>query len=196
VRLAVSGPPAATNLVWRGTNTYNWDTTTTKWASSAGGDVFYNLDWVLFDRQRFQLATGESGHHARARCHSIQRGQELHLRRQRRIKRTGSPLAKSGSGILTIATTNSSYTGNILVTGGTLQTVSGASIGQWRADNQRWRHIRPALQRELAVHREHCHCAGERDREHRVRHFGERLFRKFLFRQQQQCAEYRRQPGL
>jgi autotransporter-associated beta strand protein len=128
VRLGVSGPPAVTNLVWRGTNTYDWDTATTNWASDAGADVFYNLDWVLFDD------TGSNAQPVNLTTTVAPAVIQVSAAKSYTFGGNGAltgpgPLTKSGSGTLTIATTNSSYTGNILLTGGTLQTASGASIG-------------------------------------------------------------------
>lgn len=48
VWLVVSGSPAA-SLVWQGTNSNNWDLTTTNWLNGTSADSFYNLDSVQFD---------------------------------------------------------------------------------------------------------------------------------------------------
>jgi autotransporter-associated beta strand protein len=128
VRLSVSGPPAVTNLIWQGTNGYNWDTITTNWTSAAGADAFYNLDWALFDdsgsnAQPVNLATALAPAVIR-----VSAAKDYTFSGAGALSGPG-PLTKSGSGTLTITTTNSSYTGNIFVTGGTLQLVSGAGIG-------------------------------------------------------------------
>jgi autotransporter-associated beta strand protein len=48
VLLDVAGSPPAT-LVWSGTNSSAWDTSTTNWLNSGAADKFYNFDTVVFN---------------------------------------------------------------------------------------------------------------------------------------------------
>jgi autotransporter-associated beta strand protein len=128
VWLVVSGPlPAA--LLWQGTNGSSWDTSTTNWLNTVTADKFYNLDNVTFNDG---AANGNVTLAA-----TLQPGSMLITNNALAYSLNGSgtltgsgTLAKSGPGTLTVSTTNSSFTGNILLTGGTLTVGgNGASLG-------------------------------------------------------------------
>jgi autotransporter-associated beta strand protein len=119
VQLAVTG--AAGSLVWQGTNGNNWDNATTNWLNASAADKFYNLDIVRFDdtatngnvsiigavQPAMVLVTNNS------LAYTISNGVLAGI--------TG--LTKSGSGMLTLNSSNS-FGGGTLVNGGTLQLVN------------------------------------------------------------------------
>ncbi len=126
VRLNVSGPPAA-SLVWRGTNGVNWDTSTVNWDNGGTPDVFYNLDAVTFDDTGSNATSVTLPASVSPAAIVVNSSQNYTL--------NGSPLTgggavtKLGSSTLTIANTNSIYTGAINVFGGSLVLGAGCTVG-------------------------------------------------------------------
>ena len=127
VWLVVSGLPAA-NLVWQGTNGSAWDNSTTNWLNGAAADRFYNVDTVTFNDTSTNGAVALTG--------TLQPGAMLVTNNSPAYWFTGSgaltgsgTLTKAGPGTLTISTTNSTYTGNILLTGGALWDNAGTNLG-------------------------------------------------------------------
>ena len=126
LKLNISGTPAA-NLVWRGTNGANWDTSTVNWANGSTPDTFYNLDTVLFDD------TGSNA--ANVTLPSSVSPAAINVNASQNYTFSGSPLTgggaltKLGGGTLTIANTNNSFAGWVNIFGGTLALGSGGSIG-------------------------------------------------------------------
>ena len=126
--LTVSGSPAAT-LIWQGTNGSAWDSSTTNWLNGVVADRFYNVDTVTFNDTSTNGTVTLTG--------ALQPGAVLVSNNTLAYTLGGSgaligssPLTKTGSGTLNLTTTNSSYTGNILLTGGTLNMGgAGASLG-------------------------------------------------------------------
>ncbi len=128
VALVVSGSPAA-NLIWQGTNSSAWDIATTNWLNGVVADRFYTIDSVLFDDSSTNGTVSLIG--------ALQPGSLLVSNNSLTYTFGGSgsltgssPLTKAGSGTLNLNTTNSSFTGNIMLTGGTLNMVAaGSSLG-------------------------------------------------------------------
>jgi autotransporter-associated beta strand protein len=127
VWLVVSGSPAA-NLIWQGTNGSAWDNVTTNWLNGAVADKFYNVDTVTFNDTSTNGAVSLTG--------TCQPGALLVTNNSLAYTLGGSgaltgsgTLTKAGSGTLTISTTNSSYTGNIFLTGGATWASVGANLG-------------------------------------------------------------------
>ena len=124
--LNVSGTPAA-NLIWRGTNGVNWDTATVNWDNAAIGDIFYNLDSVLFDDSGANPASVTLAVPVSPAAIIVNATQNYTF--------SGSPLTgggaltKLGSSTLTIANSNSAYTGNLNLFGGTLAATAGSALG-------------------------------------------------------------------
>jgi autotransporter-associated beta strand protein len=126
-RLSVAGN--AVSLVWSGTNGGAWDlSTTTNWLNGSAADEFYNLDFVRFDD------TSTNGNVSLAG--TLQPAAILVTNNFRAYTFGGSgalggfgTLTKAGSGTLTLSTTNGSYTGNILLTGGSTWAGVGANLG-------------------------------------------------------------------
>ncbi|HTL71948.1 MAG TPA: autotransporter-associated beta strand repeat-containing protein [bacterium] len=128
VSLVVSGSPAA-NLIWQGTNGSVWDTVTTNWLNGTSADRFYTIDSVIFNDTSTNGMVALTG--------ALQPGALLVSNNALAYTLGGSgalagssPLTKAGSGTLNLNTTNSSYTGTILITGGTLNmAAAGSSLG-------------------------------------------------------------------
>ena len=126
--LTVSGSPAAT-LIWQGTNGSAWDSSTTNWLNGAVADRFYNVDTVTFNDTSTNGTVTLTG--------ALQPGAVLVTNNSLAYTLGGSgaligssPLTKAGSSTLNLTTTNSSYSGNILLTGGMLNMGgAGASLG-------------------------------------------------------------------
>ena len=126
--LTVSGSPAAA-LIWQGTNGSAWDSSTTNWLNGSVADRFYNVDTVTFNDTSTNGTVALTG--------ALQPGALLVSNNTLAYTLGGSgalsgssPLTKTGSGTLNLNTTNSSYSGNISLTGGTLNLgASGASLG-------------------------------------------------------------------
>jgi autotransporter-associated beta strand protein len=118
VALVVSGSPAA-NLIWQGTNGSAWDTATTNWFNGAAADRFYTVDSVIFNDTSTNGTVTLTG--------ALQPGSLLVSNNALAYTFGGSgaltgssPLTKTGPGTLYLNTTNSSFTGNIVLAGGTL----------------------------------------------------------------------------
>ena len=127
VALVVSGAPSA-NLIWQGTNGSAWDTATTNWFNGAAADRFYTIDSVTFTDSSTNGTVSLTG--------ALQPGAVLVTNNSLAYGFTGSgaltgsgTLTKSGLGTLTISTTNSAYTGNLLLTGGATWASVGANLG-------------------------------------------------------------------
>ncbi len=124
--LNVSGTPAA-NLIWRGTNGVNWDTSTVNWANGSSGDIFYNLDAALFDDSGANPASVTLTTSVSPAAITVNSTQNYTF--------SGSPftgsgaLTKLGSSTLTIANSNSAYSGGINIFGGTLAVAAGSALG-------------------------------------------------------------------
>ena len=126
--LTVSGSPAAT-LIWQGTNGSAWDSSTTNWLNGSVADRFYNVDTVTFNDTSTNGTVALTG--------ALQPGALIVSNNTLTYTLGGSgalsgssPFTKTGSGTLNLNTTNSSYTGNISLTGGTLNLgAAGASLG-------------------------------------------------------------------
>ena len=128
VALVVSGSPAA-NLIWQGTNGSIWDTATTNWFNGVAADRFYTIDSVIFNDTSTNGTVSLAG--------AMQPGSLLVSNSALAYTLGGSgsltgssPLTKTGSGTLNLNTTNSSFTGAISLTGGTLNMgAAGSTLG-------------------------------------------------------------------
>ncbi len=124
--LNVSGTPAA-NLIWRGTNGVNWDTSTVNWDNGSGGAIFYNLDSVRFDDSGANPASVTLTTSVSPAAITVNSTQNYTF--------SGSPLTgsgvltKLGSSTLTLANANSAYSGGINIFGGTLSAAAGSALG-------------------------------------------------------------------
>ena len=128
--LVVTGvaPPQA--LTWRGDgigNTWNI-ATTTNWLNGNTPSVFHTGDDVTFDN------TGSNSPAINLATTLTPGGVTVAASNNYTFSGAGTlsglgTLTKSGSGTLTIGTTNSLYSGNVFVNGGTLALTSGSSLG-------------------------------------------------------------------
>ncbi|HEU6448251.1 MAG TPA: autotransporter-associated beta strand repeat-containing protein [Verrucomicrobiae bacterium] len=127
VWLVVSGTPSA-NLIWQGTNGSSWDSSTTNWLNGSVADKFYNADSVRFDDTSANGTVTLAG--------TLQPGLLLVSNNVLDYAFGGSgawtgssPLIKSGSGSLSINTTNSAYSGTVNLAGGTTFLGNANSLG-------------------------------------------------------------------
>ncbi len=128
VWLVVSGVPAA-NLIWQGTNGSAWDTATTNWLNGTAADRFYTIDSVIFNDTSTNGTVSLTG--------ALQPGAVLVTNNSLTYTLGGSgaltgsaTLTKTGPGLLNLNTTNSNYSGNIVLAGGSLYMAStGSSLG-------------------------------------------------------------------
>jgi autotransporter-associated beta strand protein len=124
VQLVVTGN--ASSLVWQGTNGNNWDNATTNWLNSSAADKFYNLDLVRFDDTSTNGNVSIIG--------TVQPANVLVTNNSLAYTIGGgvlggiTSLIKSGSGMLTLNSSNS-YGGGTFVNGGTLQFVNNYYAG-------------------------------------------------------------------
>ena len=126
LKLNVTGTPAA-SLVWRGTNGVNWDTSTLNWANGTTPDVFYNLDAVTFDDTGANPASVTLPASVSPAAITVNSTQNYTFSGSPIIG--GGALTKLGSGTLTLANSNSAYSGNLNLFGGTLSAAAGSALG-------------------------------------------------------------------
>jgi autotransporter-associated beta strand protein len=117
------------NLVWHGDGTTNaWNLSVSNWLDGGSASLFKNSDVVTFDD------TGSASPAINLTTTVAPGGiyfndnQNYTLSGVGALSGSGS-FSKTGTGTLTIGTTNSSYTGSINISGGTLALNSGTSIG-------------------------------------------------------------------
>lgn len=130
VGLVVTGTAPPQDLVWRGDGFANtWDVgSTTNWLNGTTPAVFHTGDSVTFDDTGSNLPNINLA--AALTASEIQVGAAKNYTFNGIGALAGlAALAKSGSGTLTIATTNSSYSGSVAVNGGTLALAPGSSLG-------------------------------------------------------------------
>jgi autotransporter-associated beta strand protein len=116
--LVVGGSPAG-DLVWRGLVNSSWDTATSNWLNGAVSDRFYNLDTVWFDD------TGLSAPIVNVTTAVTPAAVTVNLSGTYTFGGPGGlagpgTFTKTGPGTLNMNLTNTSFTGNVLVSGGTL----------------------------------------------------------------------------
>jgi hypothetical protein len=105
----------------------NWDTTTYNWANGSAPDLFYNLDAVIFDD------TGANPSSVTLTTSLSPAG--ITVNSSQNYTFSGSPfigggtLTKLGGSTLTIANSNSAWTGNLNIFSGTLSAAAGSSLG-------------------------------------------------------------------
>jgi autotransporter-associated beta strand protein len=118
VQLVVSGTPAA-SLVWRGFVNGNWNTTTSNWLNGAVSDPFYNLDTVLFDDTGLNVPTVNLTATVTPAAITVNSSGTYTFNGPAALTGPGT-FTKTGSGTLNLNITNTSFSGNVLVSGGTL----------------------------------------------------------------------------
>jgi autotransporter-associated beta strand protein len=119
VQLAVTG--SASSLVWQGTNGNNWDNATTNWMNASAADKFYNLDQVRFDDTATNGNVSIIGVVQPATV--LVTNNSLAYTISNGVLAGITSLTKSGSGMLTLNSSNS-FGGGTWVNGGTLQLVN------------------------------------------------------------------------
>jgi autotransporter-associated beta strand protein len=127
--VCVSTIPQPLSVIWRGDNVLNnWDTVSTNWLNGTNLEVFAQDDTVTFsDTGSDNPAINLVGTLPPAAINVIA-AQNYAFSGNGALG--GSALfTKSGLGTLTINTTNSSYSGNFNITGGTLAIGNSADIG-------------------------------------------------------------------
>jgi autotransporter-associated beta strand protein len=126
IQLIVSGN--AGSLLWQGTNGTSWDTSTTNWFNGTTADQYYNLDTVTFDDTAATATPSLAAGLQPAAILVTNNSLAYTFGGSGNLTGTG-PLIKTGSGTLTVATVNNSYSGSITVNGGTLAVASGDNLG-------------------------------------------------------------------
>ena len=127
--LQASGAPG--NLVWAGTPVNTWDTTSMNWKNSGTADKFYTNDNVTFDDT---ASTGTVVLNT-----SVQPSSVIFNNNVLNYTLSGSGgisgptgLTKSGSGLLTMTNYNT-YSGNTIVSGGTLEFLAASWLRHTRS---------------------------------------------------------------
>jgi len=125
VQLIVTG--SAASLVWQGTNGSNWDlATTANWLNGSAADEFYNLDVVRFDDTSTNGDVSIIGVVQPASV--LVTNNSLSYTIGDGVLGGSTSLIKSGSGMLTLNSSNS-FTGGTLVNGGMLQLANNNYAG-------------------------------------------------------------------
>jgi fibronectin-binding autotransporter adhesin len=125
VQLVVTGN--AGSLVWQGTNGSNWDlSTTVNWLNGSTADEFYNLDTVQFDDTSTNGNVSIVG--AVLPASVLVTNNLVNYTIGGGVLGGGTGLVKSGSGMLTLNSSNS-FSGGTLVNGGTLQLLNNYYAG-------------------------------------------------------------------
>lgn len=120
-------PPS--NLTWRGDGATNlWNTSVSNWLNGASTAAFKNGDAVTFDDSGSTSPAVTLSGTVSPGAVLFNNTQNYTLSGSGALSGSGS-LTKSGTGLATIGTTNSSYTGSINVNTGMLALVSSASLG-------------------------------------------------------------------
>ncbi len=120
-------PPA--NLTWRGDGSTNaWNTTASNWLNNASPAVFKNTDVVTFDDTGSNSPAIKLSGTLAPGAILFNDEQNYALAGSGVLSGSGT-LTKTGSGTLNVGTTNSGFSGSINISGGSVELVSGASIG-------------------------------------------------------------------
>jgi len=133
VTLTLSGAPAS--MKWNSTVSGTWDATAQNWLKVGGGiDAFFTGDAALFDDSVAGVQTAitiPAGVVIVPGSITVNSANNYSISGSGKISGT-TGITKSGSGTLTINTTND-YTGDVTISGGTLkagsQTALGATVG-------------------------------------------------------------------
>lgn len=122
-----TAPPA--NLTWRGDGTTNfWNTTASNWLDGAGADAFKNGDVCTFDDTGSSTPAINLTGTVSPGAILFSDNQNYSLLGNGAFSGGGS-FSKTGTGMLTIGTTNSSYSGSVNIGGGTVVMNTGTSFG-------------------------------------------------------------------
>jgi len=125
VQLLVGGSPAA-SLVWRGLVNNNWDTVASNWLNSAIPDRFFNLDTVSFDDTGLSAPIVNLTSAVTPAAVTVDSSGTYTFGGHGGLAGPGT-LTKTGSGTLDMNLTNTGFTGNVLVSGGTLNMQTSGS---------------------------------------------------------------------
>lgn len=126
VRVQVSGTPDS--LVWQGDAVSNrWELSSTNWQFAGSPAPFFQLDNVTFDDAGSESPAINLLTSVRPASVLISGAKNYTFSGAGKIS-GATGLAKQGSGILTLNTTND-FTGAIVISGGTLKTGNGSALG-------------------------------------------------------------------
>ena len=126
VQLVVTGNP--TTLVWRGLADRNWDAATTNWVNGATPERFYNFDTVVFDDMGAAVPTINLTTAVNPAAIIVNTSTDRTFAGPGVLTGAGT-LTKSGGGTLNIVNSNGTFSGNVMLTGGTLALGLGATFG-------------------------------------------------------------------
>ncbi|MEY4386508.1 MAG: hypothetical protein RLY20_1791, partial [Verrucomicrobiota bacterium] len=125
--LNVSGTPAA-GLIWGGYVNSTWDVGTANWLNGAAQDQFFNLDSVTFDNTGSSVPSISLSGTVWPSAIIVNSSANYTFTGPGAYS-GGGVLFKSGSGTLTISSTNSGYFGNVNLSGGTISLANPNSLG-------------------------------------------------------------------
>jgi autotransporter-associated beta strand protein len=116
------------NLTWHGDGTANaWNTTSSNWLNGGVASKYKDYDVVTFDDTTLNTNINLTA--------TVSPG-AIYFNDNQNYTLTGSgalsgfgALSKTGTGTVTLGTTNSGYSGDINISGGTLALTSGSSLG-------------------------------------------------------------------
>ena len=116
------------NLLWHGDGTANaWNTTSSNWLNGANNSLFKNGDVVTLDDTSLNTNVSLTATLTPGAIY-FNDNQNYLLTGSGSLSGSGS-FSKTGAGAVTIGTTNSGFSGDVNVSGGTLALNSGSSIG-------------------------------------------------------------------
>ncbi len=130
IGLAITGVAPARELTWRGDGIANvWNiATATNWLNEITPSVFHTGDEVTFDNSGSNSPAINLTTTVSPGSLTVATSNNYTFSGVGSLSGIGA-LTKSGSGTLTIGTTNSLYSGNVFVNGGTLALTAGSSLG-------------------------------------------------------------------
>ena len=126
VRLVVTGDP--TTLVWRGLVNTNWDLASSNWLNGATADRFVPFDGVRFDDTGAAAPLINMSSNVNPAYIAVTASTTRTFAGAGSLAGSGI-LTKAGAGMFVLSTTNSSYTGSIILAGGSLNLTAGATLG-------------------------------------------------------------------
>lgn len=118
VQLVVGGSPAA-SLVWRGLVNTNWDLTSSNWLNAAVQDKFFNVDTATFDDTGLTKPLVNFTTSVAPAAVTVNSTGSYTFSGAAGLTGTGT-FTKTGAGTLNFNLTNSSFAGDVLISGGTL----------------------------------------------------------------------------
>jgi autotransporter-associated beta strand protein len=129
IGVTVAAAPLPSNLLWHGDGTANvWNTSASNWLNGDNLSAFKNVDVVTFDDTGSNSPAINLTETILPGAIYVNADQAYTFGGSGSLAGSGT-FTKTGSGTLTVATTNSGFSGGVNVSGGTLALNNGASLG-------------------------------------------------------------------